>query len=92
MNNRRHQSTQAEHSALARHTSGELEALAHHTLLTEVDFKWLMAGQGCWIDPVRMRLDAMYAHDCLRSALASNCEALRRCAARFQMALNLVSA
>ena len=25
-------------------------------LLLEVDFKWLMAGQGCWVDPQRLLL------------------------------------
>ncbi|MES2948994.1 MAG: hypothetical protein V4858_10680 [Pseudomonadota bacterium] len=49
-------------------------------LLLEVDFKWLMAGQGCWVDPRRLRADPQYAGNCLRAAFDSPCEALRRCA------------
>lgn len=49
-------------------------------LLLEVDFKWLMAGQGCWVDPDRLRADPQYAGNCLRAAISSPCEALRRCA------------
>lgn len=56
-------------------------------LLVEVDFKWLMAGQGCWIDPSRLRIDRAYARDCLRSALKSGCEPLRRCAKTLENAL-----
>lgn len=53
-------------------------------LLAEVDFKWLMAGRGCWVDPVRLRSDQDYAHTCLTSALNSDCEPLRRCAVTLQ--------
>lgn len=56
-------------------------------LLLEVDFKWLMAGQGCWIDPTRLRADPLYAARCLRTALCSPCEALRGCARFLQKAL-----
>lgn len=56
-------------------------------LLLEVDFKWLMAGQGCWIDPDRLRADPQYAGSCLRAAINSPCEALRSCARFLQKAL-----
>ncbi len=53
-------------------------------MLAEVDFKWLMAGQGRWIDLHRLRIDSDYAQDCLASALNSGCEPLRRCAQLLQ--------
>jgi hypothetical protein len=54
------------------------------SLLTEVDFKWLMAGQGCWVDSTRLQADDAYANDILRQARASKCPALRECAASLQ--------
>jgi hypothetical protein len=59
-------------------------------LLAKVNFKWLMAGQGCWIDPRRLRADRVYAQDCLVSALNSGCEPLRRCAQLLQNQLRAV--
>lgn len=53
---------------------------ARGRLLTEVDFKWLMAGQGWWINTGRFHSDAAYAAALLRLALASGCAALRECA------------
>ncbi|MDP2366962.1 hypothetical protein [Rhodoferax sp.] len=50
-------------------------------LLTEVDFKWLMAGQGWWINTKRLHSDAAYAAGLVGLALASPCAALRECAA-----------
>lgn len=55
-------------------------------LLAEVDFKWLMAGQGQWIDLVRFRCDSSYATGLIRLALASNSLPLRECAALLQTA------
>jgi hypothetical protein len=43
-----------------------------------VDFKWLMAGQGWWVDLTRLQRDAAYADGCIASALASRCEPLRQ--------------
>lgn len=66
--------------------SGSGETLAQRNdcaasaLLMEVDFKWLMAGQGCWIDPDRLHADPLYASGCLQAAINSRCDALRRCA------------
>ena len=54
------------------------------SLLTEVDFKWLMAGQGWWIDTTRFHSDPSYAARYLRLAMASSSFALRQCAARLQ--------
>ena len=57
---------------------------ARISLLTDVDFKWLMAGQGWWIDTTRLHCDASYAAGLLRLALASPSFALRECAAALQ--------
>ncbi|MFC5519542.1 hypothetical protein [Polaromonas jejuensis] len=51
------------------------------SLLAEVDFKWLMAGQGWWIDTSRFHSDPSYAAGLLRLAMASPFFALRDCAA-----------
>ncbi len=56
-------------------------------LLLEVDFKWLMAGQGCWVDPMRLRVDPLYASNCLLAAINSPCEALSWCARVLQKTL-----
>lgn len=56
---------------------------SHHRdngILLEVDFKWLMAGIGYWIDVGRLHMDPVYANNCLQCALKSDCEPLRRCA------------
>lgn len=49
-----------------------------------VDFKWLMAGQGWWVDLTRLQRDAVYADGCIASALASACAPLRERAAELQ--------
>lgn len=54
------------------------------TLLTEIDFKWLMAGQGRWIDTTRFHDDPSYAAGLIRWALASQSFALRECATLLQ--------
>lgn len=54
------------------------------SMLAEVDFKWLMTGQGQGIDMARFRCDAIYAAECLGLALASESFALRECAALLQ--------
>lgn len=51
------------------------------SLLVEVDFKWLMAGQGLRIDLPRFRSDAIYAANLISLALNSESFALRECAA-----------
>jgi hypothetical protein len=50
------------------------------SLLAQVDFKWLMAGQGCWVDSQRFEHDAAYADALLRQAQTSPCAPLRACA------------
>lgn len=50
------------------------------SLLTEVDFKWLMAGQGWHVDTMRFQSDLVYANNMLTLALESDCPALRDCA------------
>ncbi len=52
------------------------------TLLTEVDFKWLMAGQGWHVDAARFQRDTAYAEKLLQLALESSCAALCNCAAK----------
>ncbi len=56
-------------------------------LLAEVDFKWLMAGQGWLVDTARLHTDPAYAARFLGSALASHCEALRQCAQKLTSGL-----
>jgi hypothetical protein len=58
----------------------QLSAVERAALLAEVDFKWLMAGQGWWVDTARFHRDPAYAAQFLLSALASPCTALRDCA------------
>lgn len=53
------------------------------SLLAEVDFKWLMSGQGWRVDTTRFHDDAAYASELLNSALGSESPTLRLCAAEF---------
>jgi hypothetical protein len=62
----------------------QLSAVERAALLAEVDFKWLMAGQGWWVDTARFHRDPAYAAQFLLSALASPCMALRNCARGLQ--------
>jgi hypothetical protein len=65
------------------------DADACASLLARVDFKWLMAGQGWWIDPDRFQCDPSYAARLLRLALASESLALRESAACVQMQMSM---
>lgn len=56
-------------------------------LLLEVDFKWLMAGQGYTVDPERLLRDPAYADTCLQCAQRSNCIALQDCALNLRQML-----
>lgn len=49
-------------------------------LLEEVNFKWLMAGLGWWVDMSRFRVDQSYANHYLNLANASECAELQKCA------------
>jgi hypothetical protein len=54
------------------------------SLLAEVDFKWLMAGQGWWIDMTRFHCEPAYACNFLRLAMESESFPLRKCATWLQ--------
>jgi hypothetical protein len=58
-------------------------------LLEEVDFKWLMAGQGWWIDTWRLHTDPGYASHLLQLVEQTPSAALRTCAAHLQTRLGL---
>lgn len=60
------------------------EATSAPSLLDWVDFKWLMATQGCRVDVDRLQCDRDYAEHCVALALASPSGLLRRLAARLQ--------
>lgn len=79
--------TQSDEPFGASQTFAVWDAADATDLLIEVDFKWLMAGQGNWVDPVRLRADPLYAEHCLQTAIHSPCDALRRCAHHLQTAL-----
>jgi hypothetical protein len=61
-------------------TSGDPSGHQRADMLTEVDFKWLMAGMGMWVDPQQLHHDPGYAHDSVQRALLTPCEPLHRCA------------
>ena len=65
----------------ALHAPGDRSNHQRSDMLIEVDFKWLMAGIGYWIDVDRLRVDPIYASASLQHALKSGCEPLRLCAA-----------
>ena len=46
--------------------------------LNLVDFKWLMAGVGWWVDLTRLQSDRTYIDECLQLALSSDSELLRK--------------
>lgn len=52
-------------------------------LLMEVDFKWLMAGKGYWVDTRRLHNDSVYAHSCAEHARSSHSPELLRLANTF---------
>jgi hypothetical protein len=49
------------------------------TFLHLVDFKWLMAGLGWWVNLTRLERDGAYADECLQRALKSDSKVLREC-------------
>ena len=57
---------------------------AREALLATVDFKWLMTGQGWWVDMARFHTDPSYARNLLRLAKSSSSFALRECATGLQ--------
>ena len=46
--------------------------------LNLVDFKWLMAGVGWWVDLSRLQSDKAYVDECLQRALRSDSELLQK--------------
>lgn len=54
------------------------------SLLDWVDFKWLMAAEGCRVDVNRLQVDPAYAQQCVTKALQSPSGLLRRLAERLQ--------
>jgi len=59
----------------ATHTQG-LEG--NDAFLNLVDFKWLMAGVGWWVNLSRLQSDRDYVDECLQRALRSDSELLRK--------------
>lgn len=57
-------------------------------LIDWVDFKWLMATEGCHLDVDRLQSDAGYAQQCLAQALQSPTALLRSLALKLQRAAN----
>lgn len=53
-------------------------------LLKEVDFKWLMAGQGWWIDTARLHNDPAYAAQWLDLVESTGLPALKDCATQLR--------
>jgi hypothetical protein len=53
-------------------------------LLEEVDFKWLMAGQGWWIDTTRLHNDPAYATQLLDLVETTGLPALKDCATQLR--------
>lgn len=49
-------------------------------MLEEVDFKWLMAGQGWWVDTERLHKDPTYAAHLLNLVQDTESEVLKDCA------------
>ncbi len=52
-----------------------------HVLLDEVQFKWLLAGLGLWVDMARFHSEASYANHFLELAEVSDSPVLRHSAA-----------
>lgn len=50
-----------------------------------VDFKWLMAGVGWWVNLSRLQCDSVYAEECLQRALSSDCSVLRMHSAKLRI-------
>ncbi len=74
--------SQTEHQARAETSARQADERV--LLLEEVNFKWLLAGMGLWIDMSRFHNDPGYAAHFLAQAEASDSNALRKCAASLQ--------
>lgn len=60
---------------------------AEPPLLDLVSFKWLMAGQGWWVNLSRMRQDPAYARTCAQAGLGSGQVLLQQRSAELLAAL-----
>lgn len=74
--------SQTEHRTQAKASAPRVDERV--LLLEEVNFKWLLAGMGLWIDMARFHNDPAYAAHLLALAEASASLALRNCAASLQ--------
>ncbi|AKJ28075.1 hypothetical protein [Caldimonas brevitalea] len=72
------------HTTTATTTPQRREPARQVEFLRLVDFKWMMAGQGWWVDLTRLQRDPGYAGHCIASALTSDCHPLRSCATDLQ--------
>lgn len=61
---------------------GETRGAADDELARLVDFKWVMAPHGLWIDLPRIIRDRVYARQCLERARRTPSELVRRLAER----------
>jgi len=48
------------------------------SFLNLVDFKWLMAGQGWWVNLTRLQRDKEYMRECLARAMQSRSDLLQQ--------------
>ena len=62
---------------------------ARGLMLEEVNFKWLMAGMGWWVDMPRFRTDPVYAVHYLNLAKSTDSAELKKCAAQLQQQMAL---
>jgi hypothetical protein len=58
-------------TARGRPTNGCTDQDRREDMLLLVDFKWLMAGMGWWVNMTQWHTDAQYAERCLASASSS---------------------
>ena len=47
------------------------------SFLKLVEFKWLMAGMGWWVDLTRLQHDGTYGDECLQRAMSSGSQTLQ---------------
>lgn len=65
----------------SKHCNARLNFDIPDALLAEVDFKWLMSGQGYRVDPKRFYAEQAYTMDLLQLGLHSESPAVHVCAA-----------
>ncbi len=65
-------------------SNAQLQHALENPPTAAVEFKWLMASQGWWVDSDRFAADPRYAGELLRLATKSQSFALRECASLLQ--------